>query len=365
MTTIADIRTTPFRLPLRSPLKWGKHSVMSEAHHVLVQVTLSDGAVGAAEALPRPTIYGETPWSVCAVIEHELKRRVVGEPADPALIYPLLQQVKNNQTAKGAVDVALYDALAQSRGQSLAAYLGCTRPTVRVSYILGIAADDDMLADASWVVAQGVRVLKVKVGRDWSADVRRLRLLKQTFGDTIDLYTDANETMTAEHAPGRLDQLREMGILYCEEPLPVSQMADRTALRAGEHLPIIGDDSCFTAADVRRELAADTFDILNIKTARTGYTASRHMLDLAVAQGKGAMVGSHAASALGASRSGLFAALGAVDHPSELSFFLKMKEEIVGKRPPITDGRMRVDDLLAVRVDPDLLRDAAVPSGAM
>ncbi|MEZ4612911.1 MAG: hypothetical protein R2838_22155 [Caldilineaceae bacterium] len=42
----------------------------------------------------------------------------------------------------------------------------------------------------------------------------------------------------------------------------------RVALR-GAVLPVIADDSCFTVLDLRRELALDTFDILNIKTART------------------------------------------------------------------------------------------------
>lgn len=360
MLTITDIRTTPFQLPLRSPLKWGVHSILTEAHHVLVEVVLSNGAIGTAEALPRPTIYGETPWGICAVIEHELKPRITGTVADPSHIFPLLQQIKNNQTAKSAIDVALYDALAQSTGQSLAQYLGCTRESVRVSYILGIAADDEMMADAEWVVGQGVRVLKVKVGRDWPADLRRLDLLKKAFGDTVDLYTDANETMDSENAVDRLKQLRDLGILYCEEPLPISQLVQRAHLKAGEYLPIIGDDSCFAIHDVERELMANTIDILNIKSARTGYTMSRQMLDLAVKHGKGIMIGSHAASALGAARSGLFAALAPVEHPSELTFFLKMKEEIVANRPPIIDGQILVDDLLNVQIDRDLLRSAAI-----
>lgn len=330
---------------------------MDEARHVLVRVHLSDGAVGTAEALPRPTIYGETIWSVPTIIAHELSPRIIGEPADPAHIYPLLAQVKNNQTAKGAVDVALHHAIAQSNGVSLAEHLGCARERVRVSYILGIAADDEMLDDATSVFNQGVRVLKVKIGRDHAADIRRITLLQDTFSGELDIYVDANETMGVDNAAARLAQFREMGILYCEEPLPV-HLPERTALRAGNHLPIIGDDSCFTLADVRRECAADTFDILNIKTARTGYTESLQMLDVVQRYGKGTMIGSHAASRLGASRSGIFASLSEVNHPSELTFFLKMKEDIVATPPPIVDGYVALSDLLNVAVDDDLLRSA-------
>ena len=78
-----------------------------------------------------------------------------------------------------------------------------------------------------------------------------------------------------------------MGLLYCEEPLPVELVHQRAALQSAHALPIIGDDSCFTLRDLRRELALDTFDILNIKTPRTGYTESSEMLELARSAGKG------------------------------------------------------------------------------
>ena len=67
--TIAAITTTVFRLPLAGELRWGKSSRLAEARHVLVEVTLSDGSQGAAEAPPRPTIYGETEHTITAIID--------------------------------------------------------------------------------------------------------------------------------------------------------------------------------------------------------------------------------------------------------------------------------------------------------
>ncbi len=150
--------------------------------------------------------------------------------------------------------MAVHDALAQSRGQSLADLLGATRERVRVSYILGIGVRDEVLAEAERVVAQGVRVLKVKVGRDWDDDIARIRDLQAMFGASVELYADANETMLAEDAAPRLAALRELGLAYCEEPLPVEQVRARAALRARGELPIIADDSAFTERDLHREL---------------------------------------------------------------------------------------------------------------
>ena len=43
-----------------------------------------------------------------------------------------------------------------------------------------------MLAETERVVGQGVRVLKVKVGRDWADDIARIRDLQAMFGTRVD-----------------------------------------------------------------------------------------------------------------------------------------------------------------------------------
>lgn len=352
--TIAHIQTIPYRLPLHGSLRWGKASVIHEVHHVLVQVTLSDGSVGMAEAPPRPTIYGETVHTITTIIEHELAPRLLGLPANNETLP--LHEIKNNQTAKGALDIAIHDALAQHKGVTLAEHLGVSADKIRVSYILGIGDNDTMLAEAEKVFAQGVRVLKVKVGRHWEQDIARIEALQSRFAGQMAIYTDANECFSPAEGPAKLAQLAEMGVLYCEEPLPIERIPERATLRSGEHMPLIADDSTFSLRDLRRELALNTFDILNIKTARTGYTESAQMLALARQAGKGVMVGSQASSGLGTARAGLFAALQGINHPSELSFFLKLKEDIIAQPITIHNGFVNVADLANVRIDPDLLR---------
>ena len=368
--TIEKIETTPFRLPLLGTLKWGKHSALNEVCHVLVRVWLSDGSSGVAEAPPRPTIYGETVQSIVSVIEAELGPRIVGCAGDTAQIWQRLDEVKSNHTAKAAIDMALHHALVQSSSGTILELLGhpqASARSIKVSYILGIGDRDEMLAEAARVFAAGVRVFKVKVGRNWDEDLARIGELQTTFGPALTMYADANECFLADDAAAKLSQLAEHGLLYCEEPLPIEQIAARSALRSGEHLPIIADDSTFTVRDLTRELAFDTFDILNIKPARTGYTASLQMLDVLAdaedhsdALRKGVMIGSQASARLGTARAATIAAMPAVQHPSELSFFLKLGEDIVADPLRIEDGLISIVDLLRVQVDEDLLRDAAV-----
>ena len=143
--------------------------------------------------------------------------------------------------------------------------------------------------------------------------------------------------------------------MYVEEPMPVRQLRARSELKRLEILPIIADDSCFTKADLERELDFDTFDILNIKTARNGFTESLAMMQMAHTAGKGVMIGSQASTTLGTIHAAIISSRVEVTHPCELSFFLKLEAEIVTRMPKIEDGMINLESLKGIEIDPDLL----------
>ena len=358
MPKIAEIQTIPFRLPMAGALSWGKASRLDAVEHVLVRLATDTGQVGLAEAPPRPTIYGETVESIQTIIQKYIAPKLIGAALeDIANINEHMALIANNHTAKGAVDICLHEALAASRGQSLLEYLNPPVRRIKVSYILGISDRATMLAEAKAVYDRGVRVLKVKVGRNFRDDLVRIRELQAEFqGSHLSLYADANEGLLPDQAQAQLAQLAEVGILYVEEPLPIELLPERAALRQANLMPLIADDSAFSPRDLSRELRFDTFDILNIKTARTGYYHSRQMLAAAQQRGKGVMVGSQASSTLGTIRAAIFAGLPGIEYPSELSFFLKLEDDIVNRPIQIVDGYLNLDRLAEITLDEDKLK---------
>jgi L-alanine-DL-glutamate epimerase-like enolase superfamily enzyme len=226
---------------------------------------------------------------------------------------------------------------------------------IRVSYILGISDPDTMLDEAKRVFEAGVRVLKVKVGRDSARDLEVIGLLRQSLPE-VDLYADSNETLEPERAAHALEAMRQAGLVYVEEPLPVRQIRARASLKREAILPIIADDSCFTRADLERELDFDTFDILNIKTARNGFTESLEMIELAHTAGKGVMIGSQASTTLGTVHAAIISSRDGVTHPCELSFFLKLQAEIVNRVPKLEAGYLDLDGLRDIQVDSEQLK---------
>ena len=344
---VTFVETRPVQLALKSALRWGKSGELTKLEHVLVSVFDDAGNVGTAEAPVRPTIYGETVSSIQAVVREELGPGLVGlETQAVTAQQDVLTRIPNNHCAKGALDTALCELRAKAAGRSLFGAERGDAAQIKVSFILGIAELDTMLAEAERIFEQGVRVFKVKVGRSAAHDAEVLGALQHTFaGAGVTLYADANESFDPETAARDLERLRTLGVAYVEEPLPVHLLKARAALKRADILPLIADDSCFTLSELERELAFDTFDTLNIKTARTGFTVSERMLELARRAGKGVMVGSQASAGLGTLHAAIFSSKAGVTHPCELSFPLKLGTDILNAPLVFTAGYLDVASL--------------------
>jgi L-alanine-DL-glutamate epimerase-like enolase superfamily enzyme len=347
MPAIRRIHAAPYELSLKGSLTWGSGHELRRLRHVLVRVELADGAVGFAEATPRPTIYGETQASILHIIGEHLAPQLLGAQIDcfesVEALTTRLALIKNNNTAKGALDMALHQALAASRAETLADYLGASRERIQLSTIVSTGSPAAVIADVGAAYQAGLRVFKVKFGRDVEDEMPTIARLIEAY-PVARFYVDANETLAVERAASVLNKLHDLGVIHCEEALPTHLLRERGQLRRDCPLPIIADDSAFTLQDLEREIAFDTFDILNIKTARSGFSQSRRMLALCLAAGKDVMVGSQASSLLGCMQAAAFAGHAAVSCASECSFYLKTDGDL-GFAPPIVEGCLQMADV--------------------
>jgi L-alanine-DL-glutamate epimerase-like enolase superfamily enzyme len=95
---------------------------------------------------------------------------------------------------------------------------------------------------------------------------------------------------------------------------------------------------------VARELEDGTVRAVSVKTARTGFTESRRILDVCAARGIPVVVGSQYEGALGALASIAFAAAFAetASRPVEASNFHDLAADLLAERPRIEDGYVTV-----------------------
>ncbi len=122
--------------------------------------------------------------------------------------------------AISALDAALWDLAARLLDLPLCTLLGQVRELVPVYGSGGFCSyDEATLTDqlGGWA-AEGMRWVKMKVGRDPAADIGRVRAARDAIG-TAELFVDANGAYAPKEALRWADIFADHGATYFEEPV--------------------------------------------------------------------------------------------------------------------------------------------------
>ena len=152
-----------------------------------------------------------------------------------------------------------------------------------------------------------------------------MRAIREALPDA-DLYVDANRGWSYDDAVRAGDALVELGVRAIEEPISIEDRAGRLRLAERWAVPLGGDESCISLAHVDRALEEGAVRVVSVKTARTGFTESRRILDLCLARNVPVVVGSQYEGAIGATATIAFAAAFAATagQPAEITNFLDL-----------------------------------------
>jgi L-alanine-DL-glutamate epimerase-like enolase superfamily enzyme len=221
-----------------------------------------DGVSGFGEAAPIER-YRESADSALAYAE-----QIAGELGDdPFALEEVMQRLPGEQfAARAAIDAALHDLCGKLVGEPVWRLLGLERAGPPTSWTIGLGEPDEMARKAERAESsRRFRRLKLKLGGRDGRDVERVRAVRQV--TEVPLQVDVNEYWTLEEALDALPQLEELGVEYCEQPLPAGDPGG-AALKRESPIPIYVDEDVHTLADVA-ECAAIAHGI-NIKLAKAG-----------------------------------------------------------------------------------------------
>ncbi|MFY9678407.1 mandelate racemase/muconate lactonizing enzyme family protein [Glutamicibacter protophormiae] len=354
---IQRIEAIPYAIPYTHPLRFASGEVHT-ADHVLVRVHTDAGIIGTADAPPRPYTYGETQKSIIAVVQDVFAPQLAGlEITDRAKIRAVLDRTINNQVAKGAVDIAVWDAIGQLLGISVHKLLGGYTDSLRVSHMLGFRPAQELLDEALRFGAEyGVSTFKLKVGRrPLGLDVEACRVLREGLGENVEIYLDANRGWSANEAMEVLRRTEGLGLSLFEEPCDAKEAMSRRRLVDRSPIPIVADESAPTAGDASRELLSGGADAICIKTARSGFTEALEILGLCTGLGVDVTMGNQIDTQVGSLATLAFgAAFEATSRrAAELSNFLDMSDDLLADPIRIRDGRIAVRSLPGVGAEID------------
>jgi L-alanine-DL-glutamate epimerase-like enolase superfamily enzyme len=361
---ITRIECTPFNLPLKHAVTFAAGS-LAVNENVLIRVHSDEGLVGIAEAPSRPFFYGESQRSIVAAVERWFAPALVGlSPFDLERVWAGFTSVEHNNTAKGAIDIALHDIIGQALGVPCHRLLGGFAREARVTYVCGFGPPEEMADEAEALhESHGITAFKLKVGLKPSQDVSMLRLVRRRLPDAL-LYVDGNQGLRQHDALPLLAEAAAQGIAWAEEPCHKDDRAGRAVVARQGGVPILGDESCRTPEEVAREITDGTIHLVSIKTARTGFRMSRDIVAEALAHRVRPMSGSQGDSGIGVVAGLHFCVAHRATQslPAELCFHLNLADDLLAEPLVIRDGKLAVSDApgLGIAIDPDKLRHRAV-----
>lgn len=298
---ITGIALAPLDLPMRRSFVTARGE-KSVSRNLLVAVRLSDGITGTGEASASLAWPGETQEAMARVLRRLtpslLGREISGRRRLTGLTW---EAAGRHPAAAAAMECALLDAWARSRGISLWKWFGGKQRSVTTALTLSAWEPAVTARAARRAATAGFRLLKVKVtGKDLDQDIRRLAAVHKA-APRATLWVDANQGFSVKEAVRLALWLRrqKMPVALFEQPV---RREDREGLRRVEQgggIPVAADESARSVEEAARIIRHKLASVVNIKVAKCGISGAQKIRALARAGGTRLMIGCMAESAAG------------------------------------------------------------------
>jgi L-alanine-DL-glutamate epimerase-like enolase superfamily enzyme len=268
---IAKVESFPISLTLARPVKMS-NATIAKSHNVLVKITTDEGLFGWGEGVSAPQLTGQNQKLILASIAR-LTPFVLGEdPIDVASIWRKLSNLEPvNQTAIGALDIALHDIAGKALGLPICKVLNnhAAREIAALT-LLGTGDATADLKEAQQRYARGVRWFKLKLGlADAESEIETLAAMADALGDDAVISGDVNGGWSETEAVRTLKKLDRLRIRFIEQP--VSSENPRALARVAAQAPIAicADESVQCLDDIRR-LATTAVAGASLKLVKLG-----------------------------------------------------------------------------------------------
>ena len=166
--------------------------------------------------------------ATASLIHDKLANLVVGADAmAPIAAYMTMwRHIRNlgrpgiSSMAISAVDCALWDLKAKLLDVPLVTLLGQVRPGVPIYGSGGFTSysNQQLAAQLSGWVEQGIPSVKMKVGRDAKKDLQRVKVARDAIGRSPELFIDANGAYSRKQAIAQAEIFNFYRVSWFEEP---------------------------------------------------------------------------------------------------------------------------------------------------
>jgi L-alanine-DL-glutamate epimerase-like enolase superfamily enzyme len=269
---VGNIAVSCYRIPTEAPESDGTLS-WSETTLVLVEAQ-AGGEIGIG--------YSYADVATGKLVQSLLSDVVRGTNAFdvPGAHTSMLGKIRNlgrpgiTSMAISAVDNALWDLKSKLLGISLLDLLGAVREIAMIYGSGGFTSYSipELQKQLSAWAEQGIKMVKMKIGREPAADFDRVRAAREAIGPLGELFVDANGAYSRKQALAQAEQFAELDVRWFEEPVSSDDLEGLRLLRdrAPAGMNIAAGEYGYDVNYFRRMLAAGAVDVLQADATRCG-----------------------------------------------------------------------------------------------
>src|SRR5260370_32604 len=297
MNAIRGLHARAGKMPRRRPLATAGGFV-STAPLVLLDLETEDGVTG------RSYVFCHTPIALKPVVSllEGLASALKGDPLAPYSIERKLQQRFRllgpqglTGIAMAAIDMAAWDALAQTCGLPLVRLLGGEVKPVQAynSCGLGLIGPVRAAKEAEELAEGGFRAIKIRLGYgDLAADIEVVRAVRHAVGDRMLLMTDYNQGLSVPEAILRAHALDGEGVYWIEEPTTADDYAGHALISKEAKTHVQLGENWWGPHDMSKSIAAGASDLVMVDAVKIGGVTGWQRA-AALAEAHGLPVSSH------------------------------------------------------------------------
>lgn len=324
--TIQSINLHTVLLPYLSPFETS-FGAETDKVAVLVELTTAAGVVGWGECSIElwPGYGHETAETALHMLAEFMAPAVIGATiTDPREFPALIRRFRGNHHARAGLEAAVWDAFALTHEMRLTDCFARYAPEGhhsegRATVGVSIGIQPSLEATVAVVrrrLEEGYGRIKLKIKRGW--DIEVARAVRAEFPD-VPLMLDANSDYAFDDADG-LAQLDQFDLLMIEQPLSHDDIYEHGQLQKRLKTRVCLDESVKSASDLQVALQLGALGVLNLKPARVGgFSECLEIYRICVEKDLPLWIGGMLETGVGRAANVAFAALPAVNLPSDIS----------------------------------------------
>jgi len=262
-------------IPFAEPYRLSKiYGTLHDARAVIVKIKTDEGLVGLGEADPMIPFTEESPETAMAVLRDIIAPDLIGK--DPGQLTQLESslepKVNGYSTAKGAINMALYDILGKAIGKPVYHFMGGLRHE-RLPLLLGISSIglEQSIVAIEELGSRGVTTVMLKMGEMPIADeIQRFIGIRERFGNSIKLVADANQGWDLSETLAFIDGIQGYHLDLLEQPIERRNLSDLKRICEHVTCSLSADESLVETEDAAVLIRGEIVNVFSIKVSKNG-----------------------------------------------------------------------------------------------